>query len=132
MTRRGSTLARATPRARYDLGPLRATREVLDRTPAVVLRRTASWRFVDRRGDVVEVCPSVRFAVNDPRAAVDAAREALGLVIAPVEAAEGLVRIHPPFGEPAPVVLYLVYPSQRRLPRRVRLTIDWLLERSPE
>ena len=103
------------------------TRELLATTPAVVLRRAASWRFVDVRGAIVEVRPNVRFAVNDPRAAVDVARQGLGLVVAPVEAAEGLVRVRSSLGEPAPLVLHLVYPSQRLLPRRVRVTIDWLL-----
>jgi DNA-binding transcriptional LysR family regulator len=113
-------------------GKTRLSRAELERTPAVVLRPGAVWRFVDAEGEALAVAPHAVFAVNDPRATVDVARRGLGIVLAPVEAvpsrgAEALVRLSTDFGAPAPIDLHLVYPTRRLLPSRVRLAIDWLL-----
>jgi DNA-binding transcriptional LysR family regulator len=39
----------------------------------------------------------------------------------------GLVRLRTDFGEPEPLDLYLLYPTRRLLPQRVRLAMDCLL-----
>jgi len=105
-------------------------REVLERAPCVVSRASARWTFRDASGAVTEVAPCVHFAVNDPRAAVAVAARGVGFVVAPLEAAAAeprLVRVSSPLGEPVPLELYIVYPSRRLLPVRVRLAIDWLV-----
>ena len=108
-------------------------RAVLESAPCLVLRTSASWQFRDLGGAAVTIKPNARFAVNDPRAAIELARRGLGVVLAPVEAAEQapeLVRLTTTFGEPAPIDLFIVYPSRRLLPRRVRLAINWLVDAS--
>jgi len=105
-------------------------REMLEKEPCIVLRRTAEWAFVSARGRRVALKPRLRFAVNDPRGAVEVARKGLGFVLAPLDAVAdtGLVRLKTELGEPEPVDLYLVYPTRRLLPQRVRLAIDWLTQ----
>jgi len=123
----------ATPgfvkRARKPREPI--GRDVLERAPCVVSRTSARWTFRDAAtGAVTEIAPCVHFAVNDPRAAVAVAARGVGFVVAPLEAAAAeprLVRVSSPLGEPASLELYLVYPSRRLLPVRVRLAIDWLV-----
>jgi DNA-binding transcriptional LysR family regulator len=108
------------------------SRAALERAPCVVLRTAVVWRFDDPNGGTVEIAPRARFAVNDPRAAVDVARRGLGIVLAPLEAvpseARELVRLETDFGEPRPVDLFVVYPTRRLLPLRVRMAIDWLAQ----
>jgi DNA-binding transcriptional LysR family regulator len=122
----------AAPSLAKRLGGKRAslTREALARAPCVVTRPGGEWRFRDERGRSVAVRPTARFAVNDPRAAIEVARRGVGVVLAPVDAAveAGLVALETDFGSPEPVDLYVVYPSRRLLPRRVRLAIDWLAQ----
>ncbi|HEY0250181.1 MAG TPA: LysR family transcriptional regulator [Kofleriaceae bacterium] len=111
----------ATTAVRRSLGK-RITREILETTPAVVLRQPITWRFAHG-----EVTPNARFVVNDPRAAIDVARRGLGLVLAPIDAAgSGLVPITSELGEPRAQDLFVVYPTRRLLPLRVRMAIDWL------
>jgi DNA-binding transcriptional LysR family regulator len=107
------------------------TRDAIEAGPCVVLRTPTVWRFRDAKGRPVEVTPGARFAVNDPRAAVEVARGGLGITLAPADAVaadrRGLATLRAEFGEPEPVDLFLVYPTRRLLPRRVRMAIDWLL-----
>jgi DNA-binding transcriptional LysR family regulator len=112
-------------------GRARIGREALERVPCVAMRTQAIWRFVRPGGQSVEIAPRVRFAVNDPRAAVEAARQGIGLVLAPRDGMAGrgdppLVRVRTDFGEPEPIDLYVVYPTRRLLPQRVRMVIEWL------
>jgi DNA-binding transcriptional LysR family regulator len=111
-------------------GKQRMTREILQREPCVVLRPSAVWRFRDPDGRITEMSPRSCFAVNDPRGAVEAARRGLGIVLAPLDAvpldARELVRLEADFGEPQPLDLYVVYPTRRLLPLRVRMAVDWL------
>ncbi len=110
----------------------RVTRADLERGPCVMTRPTEHWRFRDARGHLVVVKPNARFAVNDPRATVEVARRGLGFVLAPIDAVAqapaGLVALKADFGEPQAHELYLVYPTRRLLPARVRLAIDWLAD----
>lgn len=66
--------------------------------------------------------------MNDPRAAVEIARMRLGIALAPLDAVaadpRGLTRLQADFGEPEPIALYLVVPTRRLLPSRVRAAID--------
>ena len=116
-------------------GKKHVMREVVERSPCITLRANQVWRFRDSSGRVVAMTPRVRFAVNDPRAAVEVARHGGGLVVAPREAVaalersergSGLVALTTELGDPEPVELFIVYPSRRLLPRRVQLAIDWL------
>jgi DNA-binding transcriptional LysR family regulator len=111
-----------------------ATRETFERGPCVVMRTSAVWRFRDAAGRRVEVKPRARFAINDPRAAVEVASRGVGFVLAPREAAAAapsLVPVACDLGEPEPIELYIVYPSRRLLSDRARLVMEWLLRSSP-
>jgi DNA-binding transcriptional LysR family regulator len=72
----------------------------------------------------------VRFTVNDPRGTADVARRGLGIALLPLDSVggegQGLVRLCADFGEAEPLDLYVVYPTRRLLPQRVRMAIDWL------
>ena len=79
----------------------------------------------------MEITPGARFAVNDPPAAVAVAVAGIGVVLAPVDAVASelaLLRLQTDFGEPLPVDLFVVYPSRRLLPRRVRAAIEWIAQ----
>jgi DNA-binding transcriptional LysR family regulator len=111
-------------------GKPRVDRETLERESCIVLRTPMKWRFRAKGGDAIEVSPNARFVLNDPRGAVDVARRGVGIVLAPVDAVDAadreLVRLRADFGEPEPMALYVVYPTRRLLPQRVRLAIEWL------
>jgi DNA-binding transcriptional LysR family regulator len=107
----------------------RASRPALSKVPAVTTRRNGKWRFKRRDGEIEEIVPNARFTVNEPRAAIEVARHGAGFVIAPIDAAAQapeLVPVRTVLGEPETAQVYVVYPSRRLLPARVRLVIDWL------
>ena len=109
------------------------TREQLERTPCVVMRASSVWRFDGPDGRTIEVSPLPRFAVNDPRAVVEVASRGLGIALTPVDAAaphaRTLVPLQVEFGEPQPIDLFIVYPTRRLLPQRIRAAIEWLATR---
>jgi DNA-binding transcriptional LysR family regulator len=111
-------------------GPRVVSRTVLEREPCVVMRSSAVWRFRGRLGTTVVVKPRARFVVNDPRAAALAAQAGLGFVVLPLDVgsqADELVPLSCEDMAPEPIELYVLYPTRRLLPQRVRLAIDWLL-----
>jgi LysR family transcriptional regulator AphB len=122
----------ATPKfARSVLGRRTVvTRADLERGPCVAARSSETWVFADTAGSPVLVRPGIRFAVSDPRATVEVARQGVGFVLAPVDAVAaapaGLLAMKTDFGEPRALDLFVVYPTRRLLPRRVRLAIDWI------
>src|SRR6185437_4503337 len=103
----------ATPRfARSALGRRTVvTRADLERGPCVSGRSSDTWVFVDADGNPALVRPAVRFAVSDPRAIVEAARQGLGFVLAPVDAVAaapaGLIPLKTDFGEPRALDLFV-------------------------
>jgi LysR family transcriptional regulator AphB len=105
-------------------------RETLKAQPCVVLRASKVWRFCDSGGHETEVTPRVRFAVNDPRGALEVASRGLGIALLPVELvaanSRSMLRLQTDFGDPESLDLYIVYPTRRLLPQRVRMAIDWL------
>jgi LysR family transcriptional regulator AphB len=106
-------------------------RAALERQPCIVLRNPTKWRFLGANGgEAVEVSPTARFVLNDPRGAVEVARGGVGIVLAPMDAVDAgdpdLVELRADFGRPEPMMLYAVYPTRRLLPQRVRLAIEWL------
>ncbi len=106
-------------------------RTTLEQAPAIVLRRTSTWRFRTTAGEVIEVRPRARFLVNDPGAAAEAARHGLGFVLCPPEAAAAhpeLESVRCDFGVPEAVDLFVVHPSRRLLSQRARRAIDWLCD----
>jgi DNA-binding transcriptional LysR family regulator len=111
-------------------GRAQISRADLENGPCVVLRPSVTWRFAGTRGEIVNVTPNARFSVNDPRAALNAAALGVGIALSPVDAAARssgeLVQLSTDFGEPEAIDLYVVYPTRRLLPQRVRLAIDWL------
>ena len=117
-------------------GKLQLSREALQREPCVALRPASRWAFRSPNGDLLEISPRLAFTVNDPRGTAEVARLGIGIALLPVDTVaddpQGLVRLQPDFGEPEPVDLYLVYPTRRLLPQRVRLVIDWLTKEAKE
>ncbi len=111
-------------------GKAQIDRETLQCQPCVALRPSVVWRFLGPAGEQIEIAPPVRFTVNDPRGTADVARQGLGIALLPLDAvaqnAQGLVRLRTDFGEPQPIDLYVVYPTRRLLPQRVRMAIEWL------
>ncbi|MCE9578847.1 MAG: LysR family transcriptional regulator [Deltaproteobacteria bacterium] len=108
------------------------SREQLERAPCVVMRATSVWRFDGPDGKTIEIAPQPRFAVNDPRAIIEVASRGLGIAMTPVDAAahaRTLVPLRADFGEPQPIDLFVVYPTRRLLPQRVRMAIEWLATR---
>jgi DNA-binding transcriptional LysR family regulator len=112
-------------------GRARVTRALLESDCCIVLRPAARWRFVAARGRTIEIAPGARFVVNDPRGALEVARQGLGIALVPLDALDAsdeLVRLDADLGTPAPIDLFVVYPARRQLSRRVRLAIDWLAD----
>lgn len=111
-------------------GRTRLERDVLASLPAVFSRLGGSWRLLRRDGTVDEVRPQERFTVNDPRVAIAAAVEGLGVVCAPEDALEqhgkALVPLTVEGRTVEPRDIFAVYPSRRMLPSRVRLALDWV------
>lgn len=115
-------------------GRRRVDAAALSRAPAVVTHPGRPWRFRGADGTVRELRPDERFAVSDPRVAVEAAQAGLGVVRAPAELiarADGLVPLECTLGEPEGRELFAVYPSRRLVPRRVRDAIAWVQRDGP-
>ncbi|WP_437563517.1 LysR family transcriptional regulator [Sorangium sp. So ce542] len=112
-------------------GRTRLARASLGGLPAVLSRAGAAWRLRRRDGSIEEVRPRARFCVNDPRAAIAAAAQGLGVVCAPREViaqhGEALVELTVTGRTVEPRELFAVYPSRRLLPARVRLALDWVI-----
>lgn len=90
--------------------------------------RAERWRFW-RAGQAVDVAVAPRVSVNDAAAAVWAAVEGQGLVMAfgyqvAAEVASGALRVVLAEFEPPPVLIRIVYPSSRLLSVKVRALVD--------
>jgi DNA-binding transcriptional LysR family regulator len=100
--------------------------------PAVVTQASAVWRFVRKDGTREEVKPNGRFSVNDPRVAVEGAASGLGITCAPAEMLDGrgekIARLTVKGRSPAPRDVFVVYPSRRLIPSRVRALLDWIFK----
>jgi DNA-binding transcriptional LysR family regulator len=113
-------------------GRTRLDRDTLASVPAVLSRAGGTWRLRRKDGTVEELRPNERHTVNDPRVAIAAAVEGLGVICAPMAALEPhrdkLVQLTVVGRTVEPRELFAVYPSRRLLPRRVRLALDWVRE----
>jgi DNA-binding transcriptional LysR family regulator len=114
-------------------GRTRLDRDTLAAVPAVSSRAGGTWRLLRKDGTLDELRPNERHTVNDPRVAIAAAVEGLGVVCAPMDAlkpqGDKLVQLTVVGRTLEPRELFAVYPSRRLLPRRVRLALDWVRER---
>jgi LysR family transcriptional regulator AphB len=112
-------------------GQPRVTVAALAEIPAVIGAPQAPWRIRRRDGTLDELRPRGRFAVNDPRVAVAAARDGLGIVRAPAELVPpkdpGLVAIELAGATLEPGEMFVVHASRRLVPVRVRAAIDWIV-----
>ena len=114
------------------------TAAALAELPAIVNSPARPWRLVRRGGEVEEVRPRARISINDPRAAIEAAKLGLGLVGVPAELAaheqEGgaLVLVAIADAELEPGEVFAVYPSRRQVPARVRAAIDCVMRHIAE
>jgi DNA-binding transcriptional LysR family regulator len=131
ITQAGHVLAASPAFVARELGGRTTlTRADLERLPAVVHRHGTHWTFVGEEGEIA-ILPNERFAVDDPRVAIDAAVAGMGIVRAAASLLEGrgLVALSTDWGCLAPRALYAVHPG--RAPRRVRLAIEHLARRAP-
>jgi DNA-binding transcriptional LysR family regulator len=116
--------ARGTPRHPDDL----VAHDIIQHTGP---GQHASWTFNDHKGGSTQVDVRARFTVNQPEAAIAAARGGRGLVRALSHQVDGDVRqglLLPVLTEfeDAPHPVSLVWPASRRSWRRVRALIDHL------
>lgn len=124
----------ASPRLVQDAleGRSRLARASLGSMPAVLSHPGAAWRLRRRDGSIEEVRPRAKLCVNDPRVAITAAAQGLGVVCAPREVieqqGEALVELTVTGRTIEPRELFAVYPSRRLLSTRVRLAIDWVMK----
>ncbi|WP_437627130.1 LysR family transcriptional regulator [Sorangium sp. So ce1151] len=113
-------------------GRTRLARASLGSVPAVLTHPGGAWRLRRRDGSVEEVRPRAQCCVNDPRVAIAAAAQGLGVVCAPREViaqqGEALVELTVTGRTVEPRELFAVYPSRRLLPSRVRLALDWVVK----
>ncbi|QSQ21185.1 LysR family transcriptional regulator [Pyxidicoccus parkwayensis] len=113
-------------------GRTRLDRDTLASVPAVMSRAGGTWHLRRKDGSLDELRPNERHTVNDPRVAIAAAVEGLGVVCAPTDAlkphGDKLVQLTVVGRTVEPRELFAVYPSRRLLPRRVRLALDWVKE----
>lgn len=113
-------------------GRTRLDRGALGSLPAVVTRPGGTWRLRRRDGSIEEIRPREHVCVNEPRVAIAAAAQGLGVVCAPseviAERGAGLVQLTVSGRTIEPRELFAVYPSRRLLPARVRRALDWVME----
>ncbi|NTX17094.1 LysR family transcriptional regulator [Myxococcus llanfairpwllgwyngyllgogerychwyrndrobwllllantysiliogogogochensis] len=125
----------ASPRFVQDVlkGRTLLTREELQDVPAVLSQPQGVWRLRRRDGRVEEVRPrDVRVTVNDPRVALAAAQEGLGVVSGIREMVEqqgtALVSLTVKGHTLEPRDVFAVYPSRRQLSTRARRVLDWVMK----
>jgi LysR family transcriptional regulator AphB len=122
----------ASPRfVRQELrGRTQLDRDSLGEVPAILTQSGGSWRLRRRDGSIEEFRPRERVSVNDPRVAIAAAVEGLGVVCVAKESIEqqgpALTQLTVTARTVEPRELFAVYPSRRQLPARVRLALDWV------
>jgi LysR family transcriptional regulator AphB len=111
-------------------GRTQLDRDSLGEVPAILTQPGGSWRLRRRDGSIEEFRPRERISVNDPRVAISAAAEGLGVVCAAKESIEqqgpALTQLTVTARTIEPRELFAVYPSRRQLPARVRLALDWV------
>lgn len=92
------------------------------------------WTLLDKAGNRHIVRPTVRLRANNGDLLLDAAVAGLGVAVIPTfighrKLADGHLKQLLPDYEPEQSAAYALYPSRRHLPRRVRVFIDFLVER---
>lgn len=113
-------------------GRTRLERDSFGSVPAILTRPGGAWRFLRRDGSVEELRPREQLSVNDPRVAIAAAVQGLGVVCTSREAIEeqgkALVQLSVTGRTVEPREFFAVYPSRRLLSSRVRMALDWVME----
>lgn len=107
----------------------------LDAHACLVVGTIDLWTFRDLRGDTIvkRVTPALR--INDGGAVRDAARAGLGIALMATWCADDelrsgtLVPVLPAYPLVSTQTLWVLYPSSRELAPKVRVFIDWLVER---
>lgn len=108
--------------------------EELARLPALVTSRRGVWRLRRKDGTHEDVKPNAVVLVNDPRVAVEGAIRGLGLVCSSLEMLTArkkelaLLTVRGRKFEPREI--FIVYPSRRLVPSRVRAAVDWFFRKS--
>lgn len=112
-------------------GASRLTVAALAQLPAIFMREQRVWRLRTTRGRLREVAPPPCFIVNDPRVALAAAADGLGVIVA----AEEMAARHGPALVPLrcvghtlePRSLFVVTPARAAMPVRTRVVVEALL-----
>lgn len=117
--------------ARRLAGATRLDLRALKSTPAVVAREGTSWRLRATGGARRVVSPAVRFVVNDPRVAIAAAADGVGIVCAADEMVarygSGLVRLGCHGHSIEPRSLFVVTPARKSMPARTRAVVEAII-----
>ncbi len=98
------------------------------------LTEQQQWRFTDSAGKVHIARPDIRMRANNGDILLQAALDGLGIGVMPLficyrELAAGRLRRLLSDYHTDESTAYALYPSRRHLPQRVRLLIDFLVER---
>ncbi len=107
----------------------------LDAHACLVVGTLDLWTFKGLNGETVEKRMTPALRINDGGAVCDAARAGLGIALmatwcAAVELRAGaLVPVLPDYPLVSTQTLWVLYPSSRELAPKVRVFIDWLVER---
>jgi DNA-binding transcriptional LysR family regulator len=113
-------------------GRTQLDRDSLGTLPAILTQTGGAWRLRRKDGSIDELRPQERLSVNDPRVAIAAAAQGLGVVCAPKEGIEqhgaALTQLTVTGRTVVPRELFAVYPSRRQLAARVRLALDWVAQ----
>ena len=117
---------------RHLAGVARVTTDELAALPGILVREGGAWRLKPARGPVRKIAPAARFVVNDPRVALEAAAEGLGVVCAADDMAKrhspALVQLRCAGYAIEPRSLFVVTPANKAMPPRTRVVVDALVE----
>jgi DNA-binding transcriptional LysR family regulator len=125
-------LVLASPRLLRSIGPIASPAKLPPEKCLPLVNR--AWRFVNgKRHEGIE--PTGRFASNSGAAAIQAALDDLGIVNVPAYYADGilagkkLVRLLDDWDSVEETTFYVVFPTGRHMPARVRRLIEYLQEK---
>ncbi len=98
------------------------------------LSEQRQWTFSDRAGKEHTAQPDIRMRANNGDVLLQATLDGLGIAVMPLficyrELAAGRLRKLLPDFPTEESAAYALYPSRRHLPQRVRLLVDFLVER---
>jgi LysR family transcriptional regulator AphB len=114
-----------------------STLSELSNYPLLLSRRSPRWQFTDKRGGSHEFAGKPRLEFDELRGAVEAAEEGIGVanlpdyVVGEALTVGRLITLLPEY-EPASREVHMVYSHRQYLPLKVRLFIDFIMDKAEE